>query len=336
MARPIGWILLLALLAPHAAAAPEAALGNEADPFAPLRDAAANAGAAAADAGRAAANAAGSAASAMGAAFNAMATALGNAGLAIGNFLSSAASAIGTALSTLTAAVGAGLTAAASAITTGATALAALLASLATNGATYVRAHPTQSAIAAGSLASAGGLAWLVKRLGLLTLIPLYTRLAPSQMLDNEARHKVYDHVRAHPGVHPSAIADALDLGWGTVIYHLARLEGSSLVASRTSSHRKCYFATGSELGSAARDAVAAMSHDKAKLIVTAVRSTPGITQKELANRVGMSQALASWHVKRLVTSGVLLTSREGRSNALTVAAHVPDVTPPAAIAVAA
>lgn len=325
MARPIGWILLLALLAPHAAAAPEDALGNPADPMAPLRDAAGTAGAAAASAGRAAADAAGSAASAVAAAAGAVVDALAGAARALGTLLAGAASAIGS-----------GIAAAATVLAAGAAALASLLASLAGSGASYVRAHPTQSAIAAGSAAGLGGLAWLAKRFGFLSLLPLYTRLAPSQMLDNEARHKVYDHVRAHPGAHPSAIADALGLGWGTVVYHLARLEESKLVATKTANHRKCYFATGSELGSDARAAVAAMSHDKAKLIVTAVRAAPGITQKELATRVGMSQALASWHVKRLVTSGVLLASREGRSNALTVAAHVPDVAPARPVAVAA
>jgi predicted transcriptional regulator len=66
------------------------------------------------------------------------------------------------------------------------------------------------------------------------------------------------------------------------------------------------------------------MSTDKAKVIVQAIRDAPGITQKDLAGRLGMSQALASWHVKRLVASGVLLTEKVGRSNALRVGEHVP------------
>ncbi|HWH09069.1 MAG TPA: winged helix-turn-helix transcriptional regulator, partial [Candidatus Thermoplasmatota archaeon] len=171
----------------------------------------------------------------------------------------------------------------------------------------------------------------------LASLVPLYTRLAPGKMLDNEARARVYAHVRQHPGAHPSAIAEALDLGWGTVVYHLQRLEESKLVTCRAASHRKCYFAVGTELGAEARAAVAAMSHDKAKLIVSAVREAPGITQKDLASRIGMSQALASWHVKRLVGSGVLRSVRTGRSNALHVADHVPDLAPAAVpVAVAA
>src|SRR5439155_906457 len=94
----------------------------------------------------------------------------------------------------------------------------------------FVQEHPKETAIAANTTAATGGLAWAIRRFGPLLWLPLYTRLAPSQILDNEQRSRVYQHVRAHPGAHPSAIAETLDLGWGTVVYHLGRLESSKLV----------------------------------------------------------------------------------------------------------
>lgn len=205
------------------------------------------------------------------------------------------------------------------------TAIATMLGIGAVAGYEYVRTHPRESLIAAGG-AGGSALLWaLLKRYGGLLFLPLYTRLAPSEMLDNKARNNVYEYVRANPGAHPSGIASALRLGWGTVVYHLARLEETKLVTCKAAAHRKCYFVVGSDMNSEARTAVAAMAHDKAKLIVQTVRDTPGISQKDMAEKVGMSQALASWHVKRLVESGVLLTHREGRSNALNVATHVPE-----------
>src|SRR5581483_8183868 len=147
---------------------------------------------------------------------------------------------------------------------------------------------------------------------------------APSQMLENDARNAVYEHVKAHPGAHPSAIAETLNLGWGTVVYHLGKLEATKLVTSRNAHNRRCYFALTSDLDVDARTAVAAMSTDKARAIVDVVRASPGISQKDLSERLGISQALASWHVKRLVESGVLTVGREGRSNTLRVAGHVP------------
>lgn len=216
--------------------------------------------------------------------------------------------------------------------------VAAALGSGATAGLQLARDHPRETAVVAGSAAGAGTLAWLAKRLGLLGLIPLYTRLAPSQMLDNEQRARVYEHVKANPGAHPSAIAESLGLGWGTVIYHLSRLEQTKLVTVRHGSHRKCYFAVDGSLDAQERAAVAAASGDKARAIVQAIREAPGLSQKDLAGTLGMSQALASWHVKRLVASGVLVVAREGRSNTLRVAEHVPDLVaaPSAPVAVVA
>lgn len=261
-----------------------------------------------------------------------------------GSAAASVAGAIGDGLSTAASFAIAGLQAGAhllaslgSALASGAKALGALLlsiveglAALLITGAALVRAHPKESAIVAGSAVGAGGLLYLLKRLGLLGFaLPLYTRLAPSEMLDNEARAAVYEHIKQNPGAHPSAIAEKLGLGWGTVVYHLARLESSKLVSVKEGSHRKCYFAVGGSLGQDERTALAAMSTDKAKVIVHAVRSAPGISQKDLAERLGMSQALASWHVKRLIGSGVLVSTKEGRSNCLRVAEHVPLVAVP-------
>lgn len=198
------------------------------------------------------------------------------------------------------------------------------LATLLGRGARAAVENPRETAIVAGSATGVGGLAWLVRRFGFLAGLPLYTRLAPGEMLDNGQRARVYEHIRAQPGATPTQLAEALGLGWGTITYHLARLEEGKLVTSKSYHHRKCYFAIGSDLDAAGRTAVAAMASDPARRIVEAVAAAPGITQKDVAARLDMSQALVSWHVKRLVGAGVLLTMKDGRSNTLRVAAHVP------------
>lgn len=246
--------------------------------------------------------------------------AVGKAGAAVGT----AAGAVGAAFANAAGALADAASALGSAIAGAAAAIVDSFVVLGAGFFGFVQAHPKETAIATATTASAGGLWWGLRKFGGLLFLPLYTRLAPSQMLANEQRSRVYEHVRAHPGAHPSLIADTLHLGWGTVVYHLGRLEGSQLVVARAAHNRKCYFVVGSELDQDARTAVAAMAHDKARLIVDTVRLAPGITQKELSERVGMSQALASWHVKRLVESGVLLATRDGRSNRLAVATHVP------------
>jgi DNA-binding transcriptional ArsR family regulator len=340
MLRKMAFLLALLVTAPLAVAAPDggepaaaataaaapAEVPEVADPS-PLADAASAAGGALASAGDAAA----AAASATGAF-------LADAAGAVVDGVKAVASAIGTGLvklfegiawavkglaglvASLFRALGALLAALWGLVAAAASALGGLLA----RGAMAAAAHPKETAIVAGSATGAGGLLWLLKRYGFLLGLPLYTRLAPGEMLDNEQRARVYEHIRAHPGAHPSQLADALGLGWGTVVYHLSRLEEGKLVSCKSYNNRKCYFATGAQIDAQARTAMAAMGSDPARRLVEAVAAAPGITQKDLAARVGISQALASWHVKRLVGAGVLLVVKEGRSNTLRVAAHVP------------
>ena len=248
---------------------------------------------------------------------------------AIGQALASVASAVGGALAALADLVGSLLVAIGHALA----ALASLLVALGLKGGQYVAANPKGSAIVAGAATGASMIAWATKKWWLSLFVPLYSRLARSEMLDNKVRASVYAHVKSNPGAHPSGIAETLGLGWGTVVYHLARLEEASLVTPREAHNRKCYFAVGGELDNAGRTAVAAMSTDKARSIVEILRGTPGLSQKELAERLGISQALASWHVKRLIASGVIIATRSGRSNLLHVAEHVPVVSAPAALA---
>ena len=264
------------------------------------------------------------------------ADATGDALTALGAGIAGAAAAVAGAIGAVAGVIGRGLASLLSALGGALAALGALLAKLALGGARVVAAHPKESAIVGGAASGLAALAYGLKKLWPTVLLPLYSRLAKSDMLDNKVRAGVYEHVKANPGAHPSAIAETLGLGWGTVVYHLARLEESSLVTTRAGHNRKCYFAVGSELDSAGKNAVAAMSTDKARAIVEALRAEPGLSQKELADRLGMSQALASWHVKRLVASGVLVTQRAGRSNLLAVAEHVPVVSAPVVAPLAA
>lgn len=321
MSRLLGSaVILLTLLTPLALAQSDVVPEPRAQPqlpdLAPIGDAIASG---AAQAGEAASDAAGALASGVVALAKGIGRGVGAAAVAIGHALTALGKLLGAAL----VAIGHGLAA-----------LAGLLAALGLKGARFVAAHPRESAIVGGAATGVGMIAWATKKWWLSLFVPLYSRLARSEMLDNKVRASVFEHVKANPGAHPSAIAETLGLGWGTIVYHLARLEDASLVTTREAHNRKCYFAVGGDLDNAGRTAVAAMSTDKARAIVDILRASPGISQKELAEKLGISQALASWHIKRLIASGVLVSTRAGRSNLLHVAEHVPVVTPaPVALA---
>lgn len=181
-------------------------------------------------------------------------------------------------------------------------------------------AHQREAALrsGAGSLASAA--AWSGYRAGLRQgmLAPLYSRIGRDELLEHDVRRAIYDYVDEHPGAHVSEIAEAVDLGWGTAVYHLERLASAEILVSEESGNHKCFFRNG-EVSAEAREAIPVLKNEKARNVVAFVRENPAASQKEVAEALGMSAALVSWHVSRLADSGLLEKERQGRGNALYV-----------------
>lgn len=260
----------------------------------------------------------GAALAAASAATSTAAAATGDAVAASASAVASAFAAIGRAAASLGAAVADAAGATGAALV--AFALGAVDALVA--GGRFAADHPQETAVVAGATAGAGafaGLALWLKRLGVLAALPLYSRLAPEDVLTNKARQEAYAFIQAHPGAHPRQIAAAVGIGWGTVVYHLGRLEERGLVASVKRGTMKCYFATGST-PVAERGAVAALKHPTAQAIADFVRAHPQASQKDVGAALGLSAALVSWHVGRLEQAGVLTKARHGKGTVLALA----------------
>ncbi|MHB8585708.1 MAG: winged helix-turn-helix transcriptional regulator [Thermoplasmatota archaeon] len=232
----------------------------------------------------------------------------------LANAASTADSAIASALPTIE---GAALAASAAVA-----AAAAALASLAGGGADFARQNPQLVLGGAGVAGGAMGITSLLlylRRVGWAPLASLYTRISRDKVLDNAVRERVYDMVRASPGIHPSAIKTATGLGWGTIVYHLDRLEHSSLVVSRHGSGQRCYFPTGTGMAPKAQELAAALRHPSSRAVVDFVRAHPDVSQKEIGQSLAMSAALVSWHVRRLVQAEILSQGRGPHGNVLRV-----------------
>lgn len=294
-------VVLVLVLAPLASATDEEPQGlDAAGALAKASDLGASAAGSLADA-------AGATGAGVAAASSATASALGSALVALGSLLAAA----GSALAGAGAAVGGALAA-----------LAGAVADALAGGAAWARAHPRDAAVAGGAVAGAsaltGALVWL-KRLGAFAAIPLYSRLSAEDVLGNASRAAVYSFIQANPGAHPSAIGQAVGIGWGTTVYHLGRLEERGLVSATKRGTMKCYFASGTT-PVADRAEVVALKHPTAAAIADFVRAHPQARQKDVAEALGLSAALVSWHVGRLETAGVLSKARAGKGTTLAVA----------------
>ena len=147
-----------------------------------------------------------------------------------------------------------------------------------------------------------------VALLGLL-LVPLYTKIKREKVMDHFIRGRIYEYICRNPGVNYSAIKSQFDLTNGTVTYHLSMLERQEFIRAKLDGIYKRYFPNN---GGPSASSVEPMSLQLS--IARVVRERPGMTQKEIAKRLGSSKQLVSYHIRNMRESGELDAKRDGRS----------------------
>ncbi|MCA1814178.1 MAG: helix-turn-helix domain-containing protein [Halobacteriales archaeon] len=182
---------------------------------------------------------------------------------------------------------------------------------------TYLAVGPreqqfSQAAVAGGALAlGAAVAAWQSQGLRLV-FAPLYARVAPEELLDNEVRRRVHERVRTHPGSDVKDTAAACSVSWSTAAYHLHRLEREGVLLSRRSGRSKRFFLNGAQPPARA-EAIGALRNPTSLAIARLVAERPGLMQKEIAAHLALPASTVSWHMRRLRELGVVREERRWR-----------------------
>ncbi len=140
----------------------------------------------------------------------------------------------------------------------------------------------------------------------LLFFLPLYSRLRRRDVLDHETRGMIRGYIIANPGDHFNSIKAALDLRNGTLAHHLNVLEREDMVKSIKDGKYRRFFPIGMRVPERAFPTKIEI------MILELVRESPGISQKEIAAHLGMSQPTVSYHINKLKKSQRLRTEKHG------------------------
>ncbi|HUR60782.1 MAG TPA: hypothetical protein VM286_00240 [Candidatus Thermoplasmatota archaeon] len=167
---------------------------------------------------------------------------------------------------------------------------------------------------------SAWGLAHLVRKFGWIASAGVagFSRIEDDELLKHPMRAQLFQVIQGNPGIHASELGRRMGTGWGTIVHHLDKLEKGRLVAIRKVNNQKCYFEAGGKVSRQDMAVAGAVRGDSANRITSYVASHPMTSQKGLATELGISPALASFHVKKLVGLGVLDKVRSGKETLLT------------------
>lgn len=149
--------------------------------------------------------------------------------------------------------------------------------------------------------------------LGLLApvFIFLYSKIKRDEILDNYTRGQIHGYILANPGEHYNSIKGALDLNNGTLAYHLNRLEAENIIKSRLDGLFKRFYPASMKMPETNGHALTEVQRS----IIAKIKETPGISQRDIASLMKLSNATINYHLERLLKKGAVRRERAGMRN---------------------
>lgn len=169
-------------------------------------------------------------------------------------------------------------------------------------------APPT--AAPAGPVATASLAAIL---LGLLAvawkfLPAMYTRIAPTDLLDHARRRAMYEAVLARPGIHKRELHRLVGGAWGPFTFHLHLLADAGYLRSEDRGRYTLLFAAGAT--TAPTDPV--IPNPIARRVYAEVPVDGAVAFSALRERVGVSRQLLAYHLRGLESRGLVHVVPDG------------------------
>lgn len=137
---------------------------------------------------------------------------------------------------------------------------------------------------------------------------------APDDPLELETRRRIYQHVQKVPGAHMREIGRDLAIPMGTLEYHLHYLVKASLLVMRQDPRYTRYFAEG-ELSRRDKDVLAVLRQKVPRQIAAHLLLEPGSSHGTILTKFALAPSTLSFHIKKLVASGIVEQEKAGREN---------------------
>lgn len=181
------------------------------------------------------------------------------------------------------------------------------------------------TAAAAAGILSAGGLAIFLNEnwryTFLIPFLPLYTKLRRERVLDHFIRGQIYGYIMANPGEHYNAIKEALGLTNGSLAHHLRTLEREEFVKSKRFGLYRRFYPSYMQLP----DENFFHMNDVQRMIVEIIKNSPGISQKEIADRLNVTPPTINYHINILHRNSLVSVVKRGRMTHCFVASTFQD-----------
>lgn len=138
--------------------------------------------------------------------------------------------------------------------------------------------------------------------------------------LELDTRKRIFEAIRASPGIHLRELERCLSVAVGNLQYHLHYLEKRNLIMQMRDEQFVRYFVKDKELDDNGRMVMSFLRKKACRHILVTLMEEPGMNNKDISLAIGLSPSTVSWHLNKLVAAGVVKRTVNGReSNFLVV-----------------
>lgn len=136
--------------------------------------------------------------------------------------------------------------------------------------------------------------------------------------LELENRKRIFECVRNSPGLHFREIQRRTDLPIGVLEYHLNYLTVRGLLSLDKQESFSRYF-PGGQLSLDKQRIISSLRQEIPRGIILFLLRNPGATHGEVLKNFVISGGTLSYHIKKLISKGVITVEKVGRESRLTV-----------------
>ncbi|MBM3282605.1 MAG: winged helix-turn-helix transcriptional regulator [Candidatus Diapherotrites archaeon] len=146
-----------------------------------------------------------------------------------------------------------------------------------------------------------------------------------AKALQLDVRKRIYTEVEQSPGLHFREIQRRTNLAVGSLQYHLDYLQKHHIIRTQNEGKFVRYYSVrGPQVGDAynpnmGQNIMASLRHESTRKIILFLLNENRANNERIAEEINLSPSTTSWHLDKLVESGVLKKERAGRKSFFTL-----------------
>lgn len=140
-----------------------------------------------------------------------------------------------------------------------------------------------------------------------------YRRISSDNILEHETRQKIFKIVCDNPGISLSQLTELAQVNESTLRYHISRIEKERCITVYESGKSHHFFENHHKYSTEEKELYSRYSSGLSGRILHQINEYPGITRKELAEKLEVASPTVTRAIRNLYSEGYVSLVKEGK-----------------------